>query len=238
MLTIDLDKIKIKDGHTILDLGCGKGRHVHKLYYYKKCHVIGLDLSFDDLKVTYQGFETYPDITNDPNRHFNLMVGNALSLPFNDESFDQIICSEVLEHIPDYKKVISEIYRVAKKNAYIGISVPNRLPEKICWYLSDEYHNEPGGHIHIFKNKKLINNFKEKNFYYLSKSFRHGLHSPYWWLKCYVGVKNEKNFLVNLYKKFLEWDILNRPMITRILEKLFDPIMGKSVVLYFKKESK
>ena len=235
MLTIDLDKIRIEDGHTILDLGCGKGRHVHKLYYFKKCHVIGLDLSLDDLKVTYQGFETYPDITYDPKRNFDLMVGNALSLPFRDETFDQIICSEVLEHIQDYKKVISEIHRVAKQGAYIGISVPNRFPEKICWYLSDEYHNEPGGHIHIFENKKLINNFKEKNFYYLSKSFKHGLHSPYWWLKCYVGVKNEKNFLVNLYKKFLEWDILSRPMITRILEKLLNPIMGKSVVLYFKK---
>ena len=108
MLTIDLDKIKIKDGDTILDLGCGRGRHIHKLYYYKKCHVIGLDLSLEDIKITYQGFETYPDITNDPNRHFNLMTGNALSLPFKDETFDQIICSEVLEHIPNYEKVINE----------------------------------------------------------------------------------------------------------------------------------
>ena len=106
MLTIDLDKIKIKDGDTILDLGCGRGRHIHKLYYYKKCHVIGLDLSLEDIKITYQGFETYPDITNDPNRHFNLMTGNALSLPFKDETFDQIICSEVLEHIPNYEKAI------------------------------------------------------------------------------------------------------------------------------------
>ena len=182
MLTIDLDKIKIKDGDTILDLGCGRGRHIHKLYYYKKCHVIGLDLSLEDIKITYQGFETYPDITNDPNRHFNLMTGNALSLPFKDETFDQIICSEVLEHIPNYEKVIHEIHRVAKKNSYIGISVPNRIPEKICWYLSDEYHNEPGGHIHIFEKKQLINSFRNNNFFYLSKSYKHGLHSPYWWL--------------------------------------------------------
>ena len=162
-------KIKIKDGDTILDLGCGRGRHIHKLYYYKKCHVIGLDLSLEDIKITYQGFETYPDITNDLNRHFNLMTGNALSLPFKDETFDQIICSEVLEHIPNYEKVIHEIHRVAKKNSYIGISVPNRIPEKICWYLSDEYHNEPGGHIHIFEKKQLINSFRNNNFFYLSK---------------------------------------------------------------------
>ena len=75
MLTIDLDKINIQDGQVILDLGCGKGRHIHKLYYFKKCHVIGLDLSFKDLQVTYEGFEKYPDISDDAERQFNLMAG-------------------------------------------------------------------------------------------------------------------------------------------------------------------
>ena len=90
--------------------------------------------------------------------------------------------------------------------------------------------------IHIFNKKQLINSFRSNNFFYLSKSYKHGLHSPYWWLKCYVGVKNEKNIFVNLYKKFLEWDILKRPILTRVLEKFFDPVMGKSIVLYFKKK--
>jgi len=238
VLTIDLNKIKIEDGHTILDLGCGKGRHIHKLYYYKKCHVIGLDLSYGDLQTTYEGFEKYPDTSNDPERQFNLMVGNALNLPFSDETFDRIICSEVLEHIPDYEKVIKEIFRVTKKDAQIGISVPRWLPEKICWYLSDDYHNEPGGHVHIFSFKDLREAFKNNGFSYLFKSHKHGLHSPYWWLKCFVGVKNNKNILVRVYQKFLEWDILQRPLLTRLLEKIFDPLLGKSLVLYFKKNNK
>ena len=89
MLTIDLDKINIKDEQVILDLGCGKGRHIHKLYYYKKCHVIGLDLSYDDLQITYHGFEKYPDITGDSKRQFNLMAGDAHKLPFPDEIFEK-----------------------------------------------------------------------------------------------------------------------------------------------------
>ena len=51
MLTIDLEKLEISNGSTILDLGCGKGRHLHKLYYFSKCHVIGLDLSIEELKI-------------------------------------------------------------------------------------------------------------------------------------------------------------------------------------------
>ena len=78
MLTIDLDKLNIVDGSKILDLGCGKGRHIHKLYYYSKCHVIGLDLSLEELKHTYQGFQQYPDINESSDRKFSLIAGTAL----------------------------------------------------------------------------------------------------------------------------------------------------------------
>ncbi|MDB9926302.1 methyltransferase domain-containing protein [Hyphomicrobiales bacterium] len=237
MLTIDLERINIEDDQVILDLGCGKGRHIHKLYYYKKCHVIGLDLSYEDLQITHEGFEKYPDIEGDKKRQFNLMAGDAHKLPFPDETFDRVICSEVLEHIPDYENVIKEIFRVAKKDAKIGISVPRWLPEKICWFLSDDYHNEPGGHVHIFTFKNIKKSFTKNGFLYLFRSYKHGLHSPYWWLKCFVGVKNEKNIFVNFYQKFLEWDIMKRPILTKLLEKIFDPLIGKSLVLYFKKNN-
>jgi SAM-dependent methyltransferase len=237
MLTIDLDKLNIVDGSKILDLGCGKGRHIHKLYYYSKCHVIGLDLSLEELKYTYQGFQQYPDINESSDRKFSLMAGTALQLPFKDNTFDHIICSEVLEHIYDYDNVINEIFRISKPGASIGVSVPRWLPEKICWLLSDDYHNEPGGHIRIFKYSELKKSFLENGFNYKGKEHKHGLHSPYWWLKCFVGVKREDNTFVNFYKSFLEWDIMKRPLLTRILEKLFDPLMGKSIVLYFKKNN-
>jgi SAM-dependent methyltransferase len=165
------------------------------------------------------------------------MAGTALQLPFKDNTFDHIICSEVLEHIYDFENVINEIYRISKPGASIGISVPRWLPEKICWFLSDDYHNEPGGHIRIFKYSELKRAFLENGFNFKGKDHKHGLHSPYWWLKCYVGVKKEDNTIVNFYKKFLEWDIIKRPILTRILEKLFDPLIGKSVVLYFKKNN-
>ncbi len=236
MLTINLEKLSISDGSVILDLGCGKGRHLHKLYYYSKCYVVGLDLSIEELNETYNGFKRYPDTSGNLDRKFSLMAGNATKLPFKDNTFDSIICSEVLEHIEDFERVIKEIYRISKPGAKVGISVPRWLPEKICWALSDDYHNEPGGHIRIFRFKDLKKSFLLNGYSYLGRDYKHGLHSPYWWLKCFVGVKKEDNFFVNLYRKFLEWDILKRPLLTRILEKIFDPIMGKSVVLYLERK--
>ena len=69
------------------------------------------------------------------------MVGDALSLPFSDNYFDRLICSEVLEHIPDYSGALAEIWRITKPGGRIGISVPHRWPEQICWLLSRAYYD-------------------------------------------------------------------------------------------------
>ncbi|MBC7102113.1 MAG: SAM-dependent methyltransferase, partial [Parvibaculum sp.] len=76
---------------------------------------------------------------------------------------------------------------------------------------------------------------QDRGLSFFHKHFAHGLHSPYWWLKCAVGVKREDVKIVNLYKRFLEWDILQGPWLTRALERIAGPLMGKSVVLYFTK---
>ena len=200
MLTIDLEKLEIPNGSVILDLGCGKGRHLHKLYYFSKCHVIGLDLSIEELKATYQGFEQYPDISEEKDRKFSLMAGTAINLPFQDNSFDNIICSEVLEHIEDFEEVIKEIYRISKPGAKIGISVPRWFPEKICWSLSDDYYapKAVGGHVRIYKKKELMKMISDTGLEPKGHHRVHALHSPYWWLRCIIGPNRpiQDNFLV------------------------------------------
>ncbi|MEQ8282875.1 MAG: methyltransferase domain-containing protein [Parvibaculum sp.] len=235
MQTIDLNVLGLRDGQRALDLGCGAGRHVHAMYYHSQCHVVGLDLGFEDVRNTRNGFGSCPDMDPDTKRAFSLTVGNALSLPFPDASFDKVICSEVLEHIPDYEQAVAEIDRILKPGGTLAVSVPRYWPEWVCWALSDDYHNEPGGHVRIFRESQLKGSVQRRGLSFFHRHFAHGLHSPYWWLKCAVGVKREDVKIVNLYKRFLEWDILQRPWLTRTLEKIAGPLMGKSVVLYFTK---
>ena len=63
----------------------------------------------------------------------------------------------------------------------------------------------------------------------------HALHSPYWWLKCAVGVDNDDNVLVRGYHRMLVWDMMSAPVLTRAAEAALNPLIGKSVALYFEK---
>jgi len=65
--------------------------------------------------------------------------------------------------------------------------------------------------------------------------YAHGLHSPYWWLKCLVGTKNDKNFFVRNYHRLLVWDIMKAPRTTRYMERVLAPLIGKSVIVYLAK---
>ncbi len=89
--------------------------------------------------------------------------------------------------------------------------------------------------MRIYKKKKLPKMLKRHGFKCWKINYKHALHVPYWWIKCMVGHKNEKNLLVKYYKKFLEWDIMRKPLWVRKLEEFLNPLMGKSIVFYFKK---
>ena len=60
----------------------------------------------------------------------------------------------------------------------------------------------------------------------------HALHSPYWWLKCAVGVDNDQHPLARLYHRFLAWDITHPSRPVRLIEHALDPVIGKSLVVY------
>ena len=65
----------------------------------------------------------------------------------------------------------------------------------------------------------------------------HALHTPYWWLRCAVGPQKdiEANPLTKAYHRLLVWDMVEGPLVTRIAEKVLQPVIGKSLVLYARK---
>jgi SAM-dependent methyltransferase len=236
MLTVDFQKLRLKPGDRVLDAGCGAGRHVCEAFRIKGVDVVGIDLNWDDLCKT--ATTLYLMHMQDGGGQERCLISRAdvAGLPFKDGAFDAVICSEVLEHIQDNRKAVRELIRVLKPGGELVISVPRYLPERICWALSEAYHNEPGGHIRIYKRKELQALLEAAGVACRAIRYKHGLHAPYWWLKCLVGHKNEHSRPVNLYKKFLEWDIIKRPLLTRTLERILNPFIAKSIVFYLKKE--
>jgi SAM-dependent methyltransferase len=235
MLTVDFSKIRLKPGVRVLDAGCGKGRHLHEAYKCSGVKVVGLDRKREDVTEARNMIRLLEKVGEGGEGAWGVLEGDITRLPFADDSFDVVICSEVLEHIPDEAKAIEEIARVLKPGETLVVSVPRYFPEKVCWALSKAYRNEPGGHIRIYRKRELIRKLEKAGLVCFDTGWAHGLHAPYWWLKCMVGLGNENSRLVKMYHDFLVWDIEKRPWLTRTLEKMMNPFVAKSCVLYLRK---
>ncbi len=230
MLTVDLDLLEIQPGERILDVGCGGGRHAFALYRAGAA-VVALDRDCQQVADVRKAFAELAQ--ENPNDAAPVaVVGDASALPFADGTFSKIVAAEVLEHIGDDIRVIAELYRVLKPGGRLAVTVPAWLPERICWGLSEDYHTNPGGHVRIYTRVELQAKLKAAGLRLRGSHHAHGLHSPYWWLKCAVGVTKDDHPLPRAYHRMLVWDLMERPLATRLAERILNPFIGKSLVLY------
>ncbi len=237
MITVDFRRLAIRPGFKILDIGCGSGRHTAAAYELDQALAVGADLNFSDVAKAGERLRFHDSLGAHGGGRWALSTADICNLPFKTDAFDLVICSEVLEHIPTDGKAMAEIIRVLKPGHDLVVSVPRFFPEKICWLLSDEYFNANQGHVRIYRQKSLITRLERYGVAHWATHFAHSIHAPYWWLKCLVGPTREDNRSVNLYNRFLTWDIMQKPPLTRWLDRLLNPLLGKSLVLYFVKNN-
>lgn len=233
MLTVDYERLGLRPGMRVLDLGSGFGRHAFETGR-RGAHVVAVDLAADELVATNDTFAAMYLDGQLPGVHTSVVQADGLRLPFEDRSFDRIIASEVLEHVPDDLGVMAELYRVLRPGGRLAATVPAAIPEQICWWLSDEYHapKSPGGHVRIYGRPELGTKLAGAGFSVIGSHRAHALHSPYWWLKCAVGIDNDHHRLVRAYLRLLTWDITEAPRLTRWTEQVLNPVLGKSLVVY------
>ena len=235
MLTVDFDRLGLRPGERVLDMGCGAGRHAFEMYR-RGADVIAFDQDPDELAGVRELFAAMRGAGEVPaGADADVKEGDALALPFANGEFDRVVAAEVLEHIPADIQAIDELVRVLRPGGTIALTVPRWFPEVVCWKLSEDYHDTPGGHIRIYTDKELVAKATEAGLVFEGKDHAHGLHTPYWWLKCAVGVKNDDHPLVRTYHRLLVWDIMKRPRTTQVAEKVLNPLVGKSMVLYFRR---
>lgn len=233
MLTVDLKRLGLASGQLCLDIGCGEGRHSLAAYAYAGVYALGLDLSEGDLATAVGRIADMQP--HSPQGEVAFAAGDATQLPIADEKVDVVIASEILEHIPNYLEVLKEAMRVLKPGGRLCISVPRQWPEWVCWQLSAGYRTTPGGHIRIFDATHLRREIERYGFSFCGRGNAHALHVPYWWLKCLFWRRPQEPWVLKAYHKLLVWDLMRRPWLTRAVDALLNPIMGKSVVMYFSK---
>lgn len=232
MLTVDLDRLQLGAGDSLLDMGCGGGRHAFAALR-RGARVVAFDADGGELKGVRDMVAGMAAEGEVPSSGFGLPIqGDALALPFADDAFDRIIAAEVLEHIPDDRGAIAELARVLAPGGRIAVTVPARFPEQINWALDSDYHDFPGGHIRIYRQRELEDRLEEAGLELRGAHRAHALHSPYWWLRCAGGVNNPDRLLARRYHDVLVWQIMQNPPVLRWADRALNPVLGKSLVVY------
>lgn len=235
MLTVDYERLGVHRGERLLDLGCGGGRHAFQAVRLG-ARVVALDAQADEVaqvRNTIGAMVDAGEVRRDDEA--GVVQGNALRLPFPDAAFDRVIAAEVLEHIPDDTAAMAELSRVLRPGGTMAVTVPRFGPEAINWALSREYHDVPGGHVRIYRRSTLLERLRGAGLRPLATHHAHALHSPYWWVRCLVGPRRDDHPVVRAYHRLLVWDITKAPRLMRTADRLLNPLLGKSFVIYLEK---
>jgi SAM-dependent methyltransferase len=235
VLTCDYDRLGLVAGDRLLDLGCGFGRHAYEAAR-RGADVVALDAGRDEVDGVASVFAAMAEEGElDRGARVATVQGDGYRLPFGDGAFDRVICSEVLEHLHDDGVAIGELVRVLRPGGTMAVTVPRYGPELVNWALSDDYHAVEGGHIRIYRRRQLLGRLRAGGLEVTGTGYAHGLHSPYWWLRCAVGTTNEDHAAVRAYHRLLVKDIVEAPRATRLADRALSPLIGKSIVVYLRR---
>jgi ubiquinone/menaquinone biosynthesis C-methylase UbiE len=150
----DLIWPELRINSKILDIGCGSGYLLWKLYK-EGCNYYGIDMSCASLDLAKEYVKA------------DLKVADAHNLPFQDGYFDLIICTDVLEHFADDNRAVLEISRVLRKGGTAFFYTPttsgilSKTPFVDLYHTSDENYMKDYRYYDL---EKISNLMKNKNF--------------------------------------------------------------------------
>lgn len=109
------DFLDIRPGERVLDAGCGRGFYLNFLrQLHPDAEVTGIEL---DLPLLPRARSAVPGS--------RVLGANLYQLPFPDAAFDKIVFSEVIEHVPDDRAAMAELFRVLTPGGRLALTTPN-----------------------------------------------------------------------------------------------------------------
>ncbi|HXK24341.1 MAG TPA: class I SAM-dependent methyltransferase [Myxococcota bacterium] len=230
LLTVDLERLRVRPGERLLDAGCGEGRHCFGALE-RGAHVVGLDLDPAGLHAHRLRLELR---AKECLRLGAFVQGNTFALPFPDACFDKVICSEVMEHVHDYRAAARELARVTRPGGLVAVTIPTATSENLYLRVGDDYFESPGGHIRIFRPRELAQGLAAAGLATRGVGFAHALHTPYWVLRSIAGLPHaDESWLVRAYRQFLIRATVSRGLSR--LERVLNYCFPKSLILYAEK---
>ena len=230
LLTVDLERLEVRPDELLLDAGCGEGRHCYGALE-KGARVVGLDLDPAGLRAAVGGLRSR---ARELSSMGEMLQGNTFQLPFADGCFDAIICSEVMEHVHDYRAAAAELARVTRPGGRVAVTIPTATSEHLYLRVGDDFFESLGGHIRIFRPRQLAEGLALAGLSTVGVGFAHALHTPYWVLRSIAGLpKADESRLVRAYRLFLIRATGSKAMTW--LENVLNYCFPKSLILYAEK---
>jgi ubiquinone/menaquinone biosynthesis C-methylase UbiE len=174
--TVDMDLLDVREGHSVLDVGCGEGYLLRKAAR-RAWLALGIDLVEAHVRASRDG---PPDSCRSRRSRIELAVADGQRLPFADASFDRIICTETLEHVADAQRALRELARVLRPGGRVAVSVPHLFCEAILYRLIRGYMEFPGGHRRIFTARALTWALARAGLQPYAGHLRDSLEAAYW----------------------------------------------------------
>jgi len=172
-------------GDKVLDIGSGRGAYVKELNH-RGIHSVGLDIN------KYEEWSTNSNC---------FIVSRSDHLPLKNKYFDIAIAFEVLEHVENYTKMLTEIRRCTKK--YLILSVPNcDLKNKLYEYNLIMSHWVDQTHVNFFTKDSIIDALIDNSFEIvtLDDCFKISINNYYWnTLRVPQIIKRIFNYVTNYY---------------------------------------
>ena len=215
---------------VLLDAGTGSGYLLDVLSSRCK-YVFAIDINLDFLEKIRHGSNR---------NNVALLQADVCRMPFKSSGFTKLVCTEVLEHLPDPSAAIQEFHILLKPGGIAVIAVPTRLSEKLYAILNRNYCRDQQEHVSILKREQWLSLFRKAGFDVFAVSNENFQPALYWVFRSIFPIKYDPSSGLPLEYRFTDsifWFFVGR--INRItfgaFNRLGSKILPKSWYFYLRK---